>query len=620
MSFTNPAALTLAILAVPIVIFYLLKTRMRRVPVATTMFWDQVFEENQPRAIWPRLQSLFSLLLQLLFLALLVAALMDPVWKNAIGQQRRIVLILDTSASMQAMDDGNESRFDIAKHRAHQLINSLKDREEMAIVVGDNRPQVACGLTNNTGTLREALNHIQVTDGPTSVTQAFDVGRQILADHPHRQTVVITDTRLESTASDETSWSIVGEGAGNVAITEFQARRSPKDPLHYEILFEVANFNDVPVSLSLDLYLNQTLLDVVPITLTAGEIRHQFLSKTSLSGGVLRASLEINLTDRTEKPIDALAADNAAFVVLPEQSKIPVTLVTDGNWFLQRVLEANDLIKLTVVSEVPLSIEKESVLVLHRKIPNTIPDGRVFVVDPIVPTNLWNSDGELLQPLIGQQNDENNLLNFVRLENVLIPRLHQLSPTASHETLIETISGSPVYLHFPRPEGDVLVLCVDLEQGDLPLRTAFPILFTNAIVEFSGMQRDLNSPCRTGESSEFRLPPDTRRTEATVVLNSPQGEPRPIGRAEQIATLPPLTNVGIWTLTTSGANETVGKIACNLANRNESDLRRDTHEASQEAGITASDLGGRPIWFALVTVGLILLCVEWLCFQRRWVS
>ena len=79
-------AMLLAGLAVPIVVFYILKVRLRRVPVLTLMFWQQIFEEKKPRSIWQRLRHLISLLLQLAFLALLVFAVADPIFR---WQQRR---------------------------------------------------------------------------------------------------------------------------------------------------------------------------------------------------------------------------------------------------------------------------------------------------------------------------------------------------------------------------------------------------------------------------------------------------------------------------------------------------------------------------------------------------
>ena len=75
--------LLLAALAVPIVVFYILKIRLRRVPVSTLMFWQQIFEEKKPRSIWQRLRHLLSLLLQLAFLLLLILSLVTRVRRRS---------------------------------------------------------------------------------------------------------------------------------------------------------------------------------------------------------------------------------------------------------------------------------------------------------------------------------------------------------------------------------------------------------------------------------------------------------------------------------------------------------------------------------------------------------
>ena len=71
MTFANPAALAWALLVVPIVIFYILKIRLKRVPVSTVIFWQQIFDEKKPRSIWQRLRHLVSLLVQLALVILL---------------------------------------------------------------------------------------------------------------------------------------------------------------------------------------------------------------------------------------------------------------------------------------------------------------------------------------------------------------------------------------------------------------------------------------------------------------------------------------------------------------------------------------------------------------------
>src|SRR5262245_60437571 len=104
MSLANPSALLWAALAVPIIIFYILKIRLRRVPVSTSIFWRQIFEEKKPRSLWQKLRHLLSLLAQLAILLLLVGALAEPFFSGELMRARRVVLVIDNSASMNATD------------------------------------------------------------------------------------------------------------------------------------------------------------------------------------------------------------------------------------------------------------------------------------------------------------------------------------------------------------------------------------------------------------------------------------------------------------------------------------------------------------------------------------
>jgi hypothetical protein len=104
MNLVNPLALALFALAVPIALLYLIRHRPRELPVATDQFWEQVFAEQSYRMAWRRLRDVASLLVQLILLALLVMALAEPIWNSAASEARRVVIVVDRSASMSASD------------------------------------------------------------------------------------------------------------------------------------------------------------------------------------------------------------------------------------------------------------------------------------------------------------------------------------------------------------------------------------------------------------------------------------------------------------------------------------------------------------------------------------
>jgi hypothetical protein len=58
MSLAAPLALAWAALTVPIVIFYILKIRLRQVSVSTTIFWRQIYDEKRPRSLWQIIRPL----------------------------------------------------------------------------------------------------------------------------------------------------------------------------------------------------------------------------------------------------------------------------------------------------------------------------------------------------------------------------------------------------------------------------------------------------------------------------------------------------------------------------------------------------------------------------------
>src|SRR3954464_15108010 len=121
MSLTFPLALLLSVLAIPIVVFYIFKIRLRQVPVSTTIFWRQIYDEKRPRSLWQILRHLISLLVQIAWLLLLVFALREPFFKWEILQARRLILVVDNSASMRATDVV-PTRLDVARQVGQQIV------------------------------------------------------------------------------------------------------------------------------------------------------------------------------------------------------------------------------------------------------------------------------------------------------------------------------------------------------------------------------------------------------------------------------------------------------------------------------------------------------------------
>ena len=631
MNLVNPSALAFAALMVPVVVFYVLKVRLRRVPVSTLIFWRQIYDENRPKSLWQRLRHLVSLLLQLAFLAALVLALADPVSRWQQSKSRRLVVVLDNSASMSATDVA-PSRLAAAKAEARRVVDGLRPGDELALIAAGTQPQVFCGLTDHQRTLRESVDSVPAADGPTKVVEAVGLARRLASgsDKPHK-ILVLTDGGFEGAAKlaaePDVEILAVGTAAGNVGITRLQARRSLLDPIGYEILVEVVNASDAPADCRLELDLGDDPIDVVPLKLAPGEHVTQVFEKTSADGGRLRARIDKK---------DALAADNVAYAILPRRDRQPVTLVSEGNLFLEKVFEAAPLVDLTVLKD-PAALPKAAagarVTVFHRKVPDVLPTGPVLVIEPEGSNGLWQADTPLQNPVVAKQDKDSTLMAHVRLDNVLMPEARKLSFAGPAQILAESATGDPLYAVLDRPEGKVAVLTVNLDQGDLPLQTAFPILMTNLLGWFGGGKGELREAQAAGAVTDLELPAEAD-PKATRALVSPDGSERPLPPASTKVAVGPLDRCGVWSVVRRGpagskskarggagkdAAPPVAELACNLANRRESDLRPPTDLPRRPAG-SGSGLGTRPVWYYLVAAAWALTLGEWFLYQRRWID
>ena len=679
LEFASPMLAWWAAMTVPIVLIYIIKVRLRRRPVSTLLFWNQLFDEKKPRAWWQQLRHWLSLLLQLAFVILLVGALMDPLWSWQKNSQRRIVLILDNSASMKATEANGTTRLQSAKEIAKSLARSLRPGDEMSFVSAGGQPIVHVGLTNHARLLIEGIAECPETDAPSALLPAIATAERLLKDRAEKSEIIIlTDGCIEDfeTISSNPLVKIYGVGTAreNTAITRYQVRRSVMDSVGYQVLIEVTNSGMEEVKTKLEISLEGSLVDVVPMTLKPSESQTRILDHTSATGGRLEAKLDSK---------DALSTDDHAISILPQRAPLPITLVTSGSLFLKSVLESMPLVELTISETAPSAAPRGGLLVIDRKIPDVLPRGRVLIVDPQNSTDLWTVGENLEQPLVARVEKDSPLTQHIRLDNVLFPGAKQLTFTRPVDALIRDPLDSPLLAKLKRPNGDLWILTCNLDQSDLPLRIAFPVLIKNAIEWFQGGEGQLRPVVPTGSLAAFSIPedeqpdnphateelasqtPDVKDSETTangnlkesavaiestgadlsrrdLRVSSPSGKNSAISAQGGQALIGPILECGLWTVAPSTEFKENGKpkasktkdagiakvnlengkadyrwtFASNLTNRSESDLK-PRGELQTADSLSVVSLGGRAIWFYLALLGLVLLTIEWWLYQRR---
>ncbi len=615
MSFAAPLALAFLGLFVPVILLYLLKQRRRRVEVSTLMFWDKILRDEQTVTSIARLKKLLSLLLQLIFIGLLAFALARPLLSGKLTGARRIVLLLDTSASM-LVQEGGETRFDLARHAAQGVIRGMSMGDTMTLVTFAAEPDIVQPFTDSKKDLHDALNKIQPTHSATDFKKAVKVIEQLPPDERETHIYIVSDGAFEPvdvTAPPKTrfAWLPVGKETRNVGITAFHVRPLPYSAKDFQIHVELFNGTEKEQRLPLELRLNGHLLDAYEVAVPPGQAVSKTFRQFSAEGGELEAFVDFK---------DAFALDNHAYATLPKPNPIKVRLVTTENLFLEHVLSTDDGIELEKVTPDNYTDTTDArVTIFSGWVPRTTPTGNsIFVGDWPADLGLKKS-GELSKQLFTEWQHDHPINRHLALQNVTIAKAVAVQSTPSFQKLAASFTDPLVLLNEDQ-QRKVLVFAFDTSNTDLPLRVAFPIMIANSIRYLASAETgeswanpQAGSLITTADLSRY-LPKG--KTNLHVIV-APDNEKISL---ENLGSIVPVNRAGFYRGEESETN-TFPLFAASLGDANESRIKpsatlplRAKHPIAELK--TGFRLGFEP-WFFLVLVGVILSCTEWVLFHRR---
>ena len=320
MNLFQPDNLLWALLAIAVALLYLSLGRRRQVAVSTLGLWDQALAQ---RSGWSAWQRPLSLVLPLTIVALLALSLAHPYWSAAWNNARSIVLIVDTSASMKATDVA-PSRWEAVRPQLRELVDGWGRYDRLAIVSAGSVIRVHTPLVGDAELLNTALAEVAPADGITRIDDAVALARTMLSGERNPQIVVATDGSFSSATylEDQDLVSFLlppasDSAAANVAITSFEARRSPSNPEQYDLFLRVQNFGESRVTSELAIHFqNESEVRTVrhDVPLEAKQHHDVFWSFEVSKNALITAHLSDD---------DALTADNTAqLVIVPEDEPL----------------------------------------------------------------------------------------------------------------------------------------------------------------------------------------------------------------------------------------------------------------------------------------------------------
>jgi len=612
---------------------YLLKLRRRRVLVPFAPLWLPAGGERRSERLARRLRRWLSLLLQLVFVALILIAGADPRSAKVDRSGRSLLILVDRSASMSATDEDGP-RLARARTIARELATGLGGADRVMVASFASGITAESGFETDAARLGAAVDRIAPSEEPGDLGRALDFAGAVLRGRPRPTLIIVSDGAFGAddlaraaahAAGIDARFARVGKRADNLALLSFAARRYPADPSSVEAAVVVQSFRDraSDVVLEITAGADARLVDRVRLHLAPHERVRHLLPDV--------AAPDTRLVAHLIDTGDDLPADDRAYAVVPGIARARVLRVGDADLFLDgALLSLGDGVSVHRRAARDLEATRGSwshydAVIFDGVMPSPPPaSGHFIYLDPHGPASPFPDRGVVRDPIISDTQKGHALLRHLSLADLNIGEARRLALGAGDEAIASALNV-PLILTRARPEVRVVALAFDIRHSDLPMRAAFPLLLSNAIGWLGAPTAPEAESLRTGRSLRVLLP-DSGAERPEVAVTDPSGVTRTVA-AQAGAIEIPVAHPGFYRVAAPPAApgapvRTAQTLAANLADATESDTAPAAKLVVAGQTLRPPDppvrRARRPIWWWALIAAAALSLAEWWTYHRRW--
>ncbi len=615
--FLAPLAFLLALLALPIIVLYMLKMRRRTQEVSSVLLWRRLLRDREANAPWQRLRRNLLLILQLLLLAALVFALARPFLSVPAVARGAVIVLLDASASMTATDVA-PTRFASAQAQVRDLAQGLSADGLLTVILVGRQPEVLASATRDTAAAVAAVDAAKPQEGPVDWEAAFalaagaargasaaDTTIVILSDGglPEGLAALPGQVRYVPIGSTETA------GKENIGIDSFSLRATASGP---ELFVRVTNFGTQPqraivTVTSGDQLVVSEAVDVAPDR--SASVSLQDLPDTP-------AAYEARLTAAGAEggAPDAFALDDTAWAVYQPPAAGRTLVLTPGNLFLEQMLASLPGVQaFRSAPGAPLPTDPFDLYVSDSISETVEPAGaELLIVNPIS-TTLFTVGGVFTNTQLTRVAADDPLTRYLDWSQVSVLQARRVEVPDWARVLVDS-EGGPLVFAGETGGRRVAVLTFRLQDSDLPLQLAFPVLMSNLMAYLA--------PAQAFSAPDGLLPGETLLIrpaggDAAIAIDDPTGQRFQAAATEAGVLFANTDRLGLYTVVST--QRVVGQFAVNLFNPGESTIAPAAQLTIGQSAVTATpanETGQLELWPWLAAIALLILLIEWYVYHR----
>jgi len=564
MSFREPHLLWLLCLLIIPILLYLLPIPRRRLATSALFLWERFFQSERFGRTSERFRRALGFACMAAVLICLCLAAADLAVGTSSIKARRLIVLVDASASMNAIVDG-ESNLSRAKAAAAKLIGSLDADTKVTVMEATNELGVLLPFGSPGREAIRSVMAIEPFDGPGELSRALGEAHRLWGTENDVQVYTFTDRRPDRTSWGERLRAWIAPKAGdNPAIVNLSARRVGREIV---ARFALANYGRSPRMLAGSILANGIQRDSFEgVTLDPGGVAVRTTRFEEANATALQIKLDVGSGE------DAIQVDDEARAVIPSLDDMRVRVVwprkSGHNAYVRAVLSSLREQGIGEPSSQAVEAGGSRVAVFVNHQPAEWPEGGAIVICPFK-SGLIEAEGVLGKSVVVTRQASHPLMEGVDLRGLSVKEVVRARVPEWAQPLAWA-GDQP--LMWAGECGKCKVLFLGIPPGlfasRLPLTPSFPALMRNALL--------------------WMLP----STEAMRPGEYTSG----------------------WTSRRAGfiENKIDGKVyAFSLLDSAESDLRREDGEGEDPVS------GRHSLATFLIAAAILLMGIEWALFHKR---
>jgi hypothetical protein len=578
---------------------FLVKLRPPRMFIPSLLLWRRVLDDAREQTLCERIRRAVSLVVTVLIALALALAAVRPGRSASSGQATgsgRLLIVLDSSLSMEAATGRGETRWARAVAEARRLFASSSGAELALATTADGLVE---GPTTDLALLESALDRVRPGGGDAAAWP-----RLAGASAVH----FITDGAAARTIDAAVTVHTVFEPADNVGITALEVRPSLTAGTAGDAYLEIGNFAAAAQKVRLRVTRGEVGALDREFDMGPSEVMRQVIPVPQGGDPALRVHVAA--------PENALEADDNAFAWVARSRPVTIAVVGDRIEWLRDAFARDPGVRAIFVAPSNWTGDaaaRTDMVIFDRWAPRELPAVPTLLFAP-PPGTPWLAAGD------SPGADERRPRWEVPGAHPVVQGVDPFTLTIEHARgytrpslipVAQTAKGTPLVYVDESMGSRVVVVTFGVHESNLTSAPGFPVLLGNAIEWLARPTFFVTAPGATAPAS---VRPGLVTLAGTVQrITGPDKAPVALTRVSD-KVFAVLKQPGLYRVEAGRARDT---FAVNVADPQLSNLTRTSAFASKRGRPVTAGSSAWAWWVYCALAAFALAVAEWWTWQRR---